>query len=252
MNGRLKCSNVFNSCYNPHTLSDDIKSKLNPPTTAPVDFLYLDYRNMEVSVLQWLSGDDQLKKIIDSGEDVYAGIWKYITKLDCTGSHRNKCKSIFLPVIYGQGAESVAKRADIPEKTAIKLVDRLYKGFPIAFDWVKQQQANLDENNFAQDYFGRRRQFNDQQYRVRNFVVQAAASTVCLHKLIKLYESIEDDSKIVFHVHDGYGMLVRRQYASKLAKKYVAVLEQEEDFYPGLKLRISCKIGGRLNKLTPI
>lgn len=250
VNGRLNCGAVFKNSYNPHTLSEDVKEKLNPPTNEAVDFVYFDYNHMEVSVLQWLSQDENLGELLTSGQDLYEGIWEKLTNIKCTPEYRKICKRIFLPVVYGQGAASLSNKLEIPTKTAVALIDRSYKAFPKALHWVKSQV--IEPNNFATDYFGRRRQFNGvDDYRVRNFVIQAPAATICLHKLIKLYEAIKDsDSKIVFHVHDGYGLIMNQK--NKNIQALREVLEAEEDYYSGIKLKVSCSVGTKLNKLKKI
>jgi DNA polymerase I-like protein with 3'-5' exonuclease and polymerase domains len=159
---------------------------------------------------------------------------------------------VFLPVVYGQGPASVSKRIKISEKTAIGLIDRFNKTFPVAFNWVKQQQGNLDANNFAEDFFGRKRQFQEQQYRVRNFSIQAAASTICLYKLVKLFEISDDNAKIIFHIHDGYGMIIKKTELQKYIGKIIGVLEAPEEYYPGLKLKVTCKVGPKLDQLNNI
>ena len=248
-NGRLRCSNIFLNSYNPHTFAEVSRDSLSPSTTEDVLFLYLDYQHMEVSVLQWLSQDPQLEKIIDSGKDLYCGIWELLTTINCNDTYRKLCKSIFLPVVYGQGAASVAKRLKIPEKTADKFIHRIYKIFPVALRWIRTQQESLIDG-CAKDYFGRLRRFTEQQYRVRNFVVQSPAATICLHKLIKLYESGE--GTLAFHIHDGYGLVVRRKDLDKTMRNCVSVLEAEEKYYPGLKLKVSCQAGDGLNNLNKI
>lgn len=253
VNGRLRCSNVFSANYNPHTLSSETRDKLNPPDDTD-HFVYFDFRHMEVSVLQWLSQDPDLGRILESGQDLYEGIWEFITKIKCNKSYRNICKSFFLPVVYGQGAASLAEKTKIPEKTAIKIVDRIYEAFPVALGWVQAQQNNLDEDNFSKDHFGRKRQFHEQQYRVRNFVVQSAASTVCLHKLVRLFEQVQknNEAQIIFHVHDGYGMLIKKNNLHRSLQQFSEVLETEEEYYPGLRLRVSCQAGPKLNQLEKV
>lgn len=251
-NGRLKCSNALKTCYNPHTMSPEMREALKPSSNEDVVFLYLDYRHMEVSVLQWLSNDNDLFKILESGRDLYAGIWEQITKMECNDVFREKCKSIFLPVVYGQGSASVSKRVGVSEKTAIKIIDRIYKSFPVAMDWIKRQQNNLDQDNFSWDHYGRRRQFSEQQYRIRNFAVQAPAATICLHKLINLFDNIGDNAKVVFHIHDGYGILAKELDSEEVARKAIKLLEAEDTLYPGLKLKVSCKVGKKLSELKTI
>lgn len=251
-NGRLRCDNAFEYSYNPHTMNEENKSKFNAPTDELVKFVYLDYKHMEVSVLQWLSQDRELGKLMESGVDVYAGIWKSLTGQDCDGLCRKRCKAFFLPVIYGQGPSSLSKVLKISENNSTKLINKLNTTFPIAFQWIKQIQENIGEDGLAQDYFGRFRHFKEYQYRVRNFVVQSAGATICLHKLVKLQQQLDPKVKILYYVHDGYMVMIPKSELNKHLKSIISILEAEEEYYPNLRLKVSVKIGDSMNQLKHI
>jgi hypothetical protein len=251
INGRMKCLKVFAHSFNPHSLDDGLKTNLRP---IGYDYLFMmfDYRQMEVAVLQWLSQDQALKKCLDEGEDVYKIIWERITKLPCDkDSLRAACKAVFLPVIYGQGYKAVAQRLKRPESVGEQLVRNIRREFPTAMAWVEQQQDTFDANNNAFDYFGRKRTFDEQQYKVRNFVVQAPASIICLHKLVRLHTALQGNAEIVFHIHDGYGIITHKKNIS-VADLAMKTLESEEALYPGLKLRVTGSMGEHLDKLSLI
>jgi len=229
-NGRLKCHKSFKYSFNPHTLSSEDKAALGPASYER-EFCLFDYKSHEVCVLQWLSGDKNLGKILDSGQDVFSSIWKYSTGVEPTAVHREKCKSIFLPMVYGQGIKSVAERLNVSVESATRLSNNIKKLFPAAFDFVK--------NSGNTDYFGRVRQFEDgKEYKSRNFVIQAPAAIICLYKLIKLYDNLPKGCDIVGHIHDGYllGVDSRERHVKRSIQK---ILECNEEFHDGLKLFIN-------------
>jgi hypothetical protein len=248
-NGRMKAIVASESNYNPHSMNLLTKSNLRPPSYDE-HFVFFDFRNMEVNTLQWLSGDDCLKTAVDSECDTYKSIWSMITGEDANDAHRGLCKDIFLPVVFGQGASSLASKFGIKEKNAARLIDRMAKTFPVAFDWVKSQSA--DGNNVATDFFGRRRIFSSRHlYKIRNFSIQSPASMICLKKLVKLRDSLNGRARICFHVHDGYCLLCDKNDVDYVCKTGKKVLEEEEDIFPGLHLRTSCHFGKRLDQLEP-
>lgn len=248
LNGRMKCSKELVRGFNPHTLGEEDKSVLKPPAFDHA-FMYLDFKHMEVSMLQWLSGDPVLGSILESGEDLYFAIWKILTTLDCNETYREKCKSLFLPVVYGQGINSVAERANIPIDTAKKLVQRIYTKFPVAIDWIKKQQINLVDN-WAKDKFGRMRRFDiGEEYKIRNFVVQSPAALFCLLKLIRLKDKLGPNAKLGFHIHDGYVLFSPVYEVWRNKELAIEALESEELMFPGLKCKVTCKIGKTLASL---
>lgn len=249
-NGRLKASVPSEVNYNPHSMGPEQKASLRP---AGYDecFVCFDYKNMEVNVLQWLSGDPRLGAILESDKDPYRAIWSTVTRTEASEVHRKICKDIFLPVVFGQGARSLASRIGKEEKIASRIIDTLVKTFPVAFDWVSSQSP--DGDNMAEDFFGRRRRFEEHEfYKVRNFSVQSPASMICLRKLVRLHESLSDVARVCFHVHDGYYVVCAADKVDDVFDLGMKALEEEDPIFPGLRLKASCHFGNRLDELKPI
>ena len=250
VNGRLKTVKVNSSSYNPHSIGNSEKISLRPRDYDEV-FVYFDYKNMEVNILQWLSEDEELASILNSEKDLYKYIWEKITKQKPTANHRAICKNIFLPVVFGQGPKSLSKKLGISEEIATKLIDNLVRSFPVAFNWVKSQQS--DSNNLAIDAFGRKRKFSEQeQYKIKNFCIQSPASMVCLRKLVRLHEALSEKATICYHVHDGYCVLCKKKDIDLVSKIGIKTLEEEDELFPGLSLKTTCNFGNNLNNLESL
>jgi len=248
-NGRLKCRGAWKRSYLPHTMDKDDKANLLPVDYDDV-FMYFDFKAFEVSVLQWVSGDTKLEYILGSG-DAYPQIWRATTSLEPDQHSKERAKTLFLSVLFGSGAKSVAEKFGTDEKTGRELINRLKQTFPTAFQWI--EQLELDEGNYSTDCFGRIRKFEiGKDYLVRNFQIQAPASTICFKKTIDLYEKTKDFAKLSFHVHDGMVILVNKGEVRKAANIGTKVLESDDDMFPGLKLQVSCKWGRRLDQLENI
>lgn len=245
LNGRLKC--LSSNGVNPHTLSDEDKQNLYLPDNNL--FVYCDYRSMEVAVLQWLSGDKALEKILLSGNDIYNTIWKELTGLDGNDAYRKLCKSIFLPVMFGQGVAALSERSGLDIGKSELLISRINKVFEVAVNWIKGQQENIVDN-IAIDFFGRLRKFESNEvYKVRNFSVQSPAALVCLHKLVQLYDNLNNSSKVLFHIHDGY-VLSCNQLNVKDTIIYIKdILQKDNNFYENLHLTCDVKLGKNLYEL---
>jgi len=248
-NGRLKCRKAFYRSYLPHNLSSEDKENL-----APVDyddvFVYFDFKSYEVAVLQWLSGDIKLGKALSSG-NAYEYIWSAVTSLQPDTQSEKRGKLLFLPMIFGLGPRTLAKDFKIDEKTARELINRFNHSFPTAFTWIESQ--GVDDDNYATDHFGRRRKIEQgNEYLVRNFSVQAPASIISLKKLVKLHEKTKDFSKLCFHLHDGFCILVNKGEIRRAANIGTEVLEAPDNLFPDLKLKVSCVWGRRLDQLKTI
>lgn len=249
VNGRSLCSKISEKHFNPHSINESDREVFRPAGFDEI-FMYVDFHHQEVSVLQWLSQDPELGKTLETGQDLYNAIWKDITTLEPTPESRKMCKGIFLPVIFGQGAKSLSERLKIPFDVANKLITKIQNKYSTAVDYVAKQ--TVGDDGYAFDHYGKKRFFGEQDYKIRNFSIQSPASTICLHKLVKLHKEIKD-ARIAMHVHDGYVLYVRPSDCRKVYNLTKDILESDdENLYPNLKLKISCEIGKNLNDLKPI
>jgi DNA polymerase I-like protein with 3'-5' exonuclease and polymerase domains len=206
---------------------------------------------MEVSFLQWLSGDPLLGQIIDSGEDLYSSIWTQLTGMKSNDAARDKSKAIFLPVVYGLGADGLAEKIGVAPNVAGKVIDRIYNKFSTAMKWIKAQQDHVSVHGVATDVLGRCRRFEDHEhYKIRNFCVQSPAALFCLAKLVQLHDDIKGRAKVGFHVHDGYVLFSPSYDVRQVGLAAKASLESELPMFPNLKLKVACKIGEDLNNLS--
>lgn len=247
INGRMKCINVYSRCFNPHSILPDKRPHLVPHSPYH-KFLCFDYKHMEVSFLQWLSGDEVLKGFLDSGDDLYKRIWTLLTTLECSEDDRKRCKGFFLPVVFGQGPKGLADKSGVSESTAVKLIDRIHLKLPTAMYWIQKQQERA--NKLAMDYLGRCREIVEgESYKVRNFVIQSPASMFCLEKLVALHRVLEEtEARIAMHIHDGF-VVASPSVDREMAGTIQQCLESPSELFPGLSLKVACSEGESLGEL---
>lgn len=248
VNGRMNCAKKFSRCYLPHTMSAEVRSAMKPRGYG-LRFVTADFKHCEVKVLQWLSGDPVLKKIIDSGEDVYKQIYEIVTGDACdSDSKRSKSKKMILSLIFGSSIKGLAENLSVSEAVAKELRNRLVSRFS-AFAWLNQQQDKVQAGAVAYDYFNRPRVFED-PYKVRNFLVQAVAATVCQEKLIDVHDALNSEKAyLVYSVHDGYGFITQIAAAQETYEIIKRTLEAESKLCPGLKLEVEIKFGAKLDNM---
>jgi len=255
-NGRLNASNRFKNGYLPHTMGQAVKEVLQPQEGHR--FLSADFKSCEIFVLHWLSKDKELARIIESGLDLHSEIYRVITRDEqINPTKRDKSKIMFLPVMYGCGSEGLARQLALDVNVSKELILRINSTFSGAHDWMMEKQDIAKRNQKIEDYFGRRREFPEQEaYRARNFLVQAVAATFCQEKLIDLHKTYErefgDDAKIVFSVHDGYGATFIQKAFKDVNRITKQVLETESKICPGLKIPVDIKFGIKLSNMKRI
>jgi hypothetical protein len=244
--GRLACNNVFERGFNPHTMGDEVKRKLKPVGYDKL-FMYLDFKQMEVWMLSHLSKDQQLQELLDSGKDFYKVVYGLITgNENASESARKHCKLIFIQIIYGMTAATLAKQFNIAYSMAHSIHENLRNSFPTAFGWL-DSRIEMIQDDIGKDHFGRPRNFKDKPYRIRNFSVQAPSAIFCLERLVALHKDLKNiDARICFNVHDGYGLVCTKENGQETYDVAKKSLESESLLLPGLKVPVESQIGFNL------
>jgi hypothetical protein len=146
-NGRMNCMKKFVNSYLPHNMGPDLRKALKP-LGYNMRFLSADYRHCEVTVLQWLTGDEKLKEILDSGKDLHQRIYEVVTGDECnTEAKRNISKLMFLPVAYGCGPSTLARQLNVSESVGKELHGRIYTNFPTAMNRMLEIQKRITSDD---------------------------------------------------------------------------------------------------------
>ncbi len=246
-NGRMSCTASFQLGINVHTMGDELRAKLRPRGLDEV-FLYFDYSNMEVSVLQWLAQDEDLGEVLNGDGNPYEMIFKQVV-----GDHKNAKnlgKKIFLPTIYGLSASGLAKKLGCQDSFATAIINRLNSQFAKSFRYVEQFQEDAAKSGVVRDRLGRRRYITESPHLARNFSISSPATAICLERLVALHNL--NISPILMSIHDGF---VVSATTKNLQDVFVAVrdcLQAESTLAPGLKLKAHCSAGRSLADMTSI
>lgn len=245
VNGRLQSSKAFPLAIFSHGLTPSDKEKLKLRSEEEV-FIYFDFKSMEVAVLQYLSQDQTLAKMLVG--DCYKNIWTALFNSNCeTPEQRKLIKECFLPIVFGLGITGIMEKTGCSQEAATALTKGLRSRFKKAFEYVD----NYQEGHLVEDHFGRKRYFDDpKSYLIRNFVIQAPAAIICMEKLIDLYQVVGD--KLLLSIHDGYVIRCNPKFDKPLIVQCKKVLESPSQLAPELKLSVDCGIGIRLNKMKPL
>jgi DNA polymerase I-like protein with 3'-5' exonuclease and polymerase domains len=251
-NGRLNTKIFGSKSYNPNTLDDEKKNILINPYEDEA-FVVFDYRSMEASVLAGLSKDGKLSTVINSCADPYEQIAKYVLNIDNFNS-RVLGKEIFLPVIYGISASTLAEKNHISVEQAKVYISSLRLNFSASFEYMDKAYQQAAQTGLVDDCFGRIRIFKpDESFKAKNFVVQSPAATI--NQLI-LNRLIENQNKIGFRVfyinHDAYCLSVKKSQVKKKFYEIKDLLEQKIDQAPDVILFAEGKVGNKLNQLIKI
>lgn len=249
-NGRMNCSKQYAYSYLPHAMGTEVKQALKPKGYN-LRFLAADFRHCEVTVLQWLTGDEKLKEILKSGQDLHERIYEVVTGDPCDSPNkRSISKVMFLPVMYGLGPKGLAKSLHLPEQVGAELHTRIRTHFSTSYNRMIEIQKQA-ETGPVEDYFGRIRKFPENEvYKARNFWVQGVAATICQEKLIDLYRVLDgENAYLVYSVHDGYCICFKTPLAKQTYETVKQTLEAESKLCIGLEMKVEIKFGSKLDQM---
>jgi len=251
-NGRLNTKTYGTKSYNPNTIDEEKRISLINPYEDEA-FVYFDYRSMEASVLAGLAKDSNLSTVVNSNNDPYEQIAKYVLGIDETNS-RSMGKDIFLPVIYGISSQTLADKMGISLEITRGYIKSLRSNFSASFGYMDEAYRKAESDGKVADYFGRVRFFNSNDaFKAKNFVIQSPSATI---NQIILNRLIENSSKIGYRVfymnHDAYCLSVKRHEIKDKFYKIKELLEQKIEQAPDVLLFAEGKVGRKLNEMTKI
>ncbi len=244
-NSRLSNYNCLSSCFLPMNFKKEEKENLIPLSQEDI-FVYFDYKNMEVSILENLTKDYSLTKILKNYGDFYEGVYKEIINPDgFSKENRKKMKNIFLPYIYGASEKLISEKNNIKIDIVKEIARRIKKNFKKTFEWLENYSCSYDM--YYQNNFGKIRKI-DKKYKSINFIVQSTSSVFCLDKLIDIY-NVLDGKHISFYVHDGYGFVINKKDLKEKVEIIKKILIEENKNFKDIHLNVSCTYGRNLNNM---
>jgi DNA polymerase I-like protein with 3'-5' exonuclease and polymerase domains len=103
--------------------------------------LEIDFSQLEIFVLAYLSGDPWLRQDLLSGADLHGISAAALFGGGWTKQQRKIAKQLSFQLQYGAGAKSMATTNGVPYSTAKKFIDNYYDRYPM----IKEYQDNLIE-----------------------------------------------------------------------------------------------------------
>lgn len=178
-----------------------------------------DYSQIELRVLAHISNDQNMLKAFQSGADFHRLTAAQILgkNLDeVTQEERNKAKAINFGIIYGMGAQRLAKQQKIPLSDAKKFIERYFTNFSAVKKYLDDQRAQAHSEGHVKTYFGRVRPIpailskNPLEAKLAenmaiNSPIQGTASDIMKLGMLAVQKGIRQKNlktKIIIQVHD--------------------------------------------------
>jgi DNA polymerase-1 len=214
------------SSTNPNLQNIPIRSEVGRPIRScfvaePGNLLLsADYNQVELRVLAHVAGEDVLREIFASGEDVHAataaGIVGAADPNAITPSERSKAKMVNYGIAYGLSAFGLADRLQIEREEAAEYIDRYFERFPAVRTFIDDTIAKATTEGHVRTLLGRRRNIPELRSSNRqrrglgerlavNTVIQGTAADIIKLAMVRSTRALADaglSTRLVLQIHD--------------------------------------------------
>jgi DNA polymerase-1 len=128
---------------------------------APVGhrLIAADYSQIELRIMAHLSGDKNLLKAFQQGQDVHSATAAEVFSVNLaqvTIDQRRSAKAINFGLIYGMSAFGLARQLNISRKQAAEYIELYFERYPGVQNYMNEVRHAAAENGFVETHFGRR------------------------------------------------------------------------------------------------
>ena len=178
-----------------------------------------DYNQVELRVLAHVAGDEALREIFASGEDVHSATAAGIIGADpeaISRDERSKAKMVNYGIAYGLSAFGLADRLSISREEAAAYIERYFDRFEGVKRFIDETVERATEEGRVTTLMGRRRlipELRSRNWQTRtlgerlavNTVIQGTAADIIKLAMIGGRRALDAgglESKLVLQIHD--------------------------------------------------
>ena len=228
------------------------------PRNEEYVLLAADYSQIELRIIAALSGEENMIKAFQNGEDIHKSTASKVFNIpleEVTKEQRSHAKTVNFGIIYGVSAFGLSNQTDLTRSESKDLIDAYYQTYPKLRAYINQQMEFARQNGFVQTILGRRRYLNDinsmnqvvrgaAERNAVNAPIQGSAADIIKIAMINIHKKLETEnwqSKMLLQVHDE---LVFDVHLSELERIQPMIKsEMENAFVLDVPLEVEIGIG---------
>jgi DNA polymerase I len=237
------------SCHSPNiqqlpgigSFGEDIRSMFI--AREGFTFLSLDYSQIELRIAAILSGDETLCSIFKEHRDIHSEVAHLVFSIPKDAplekELRRKAKVINFGILYGMGANSLAKELTVSPKEAKKYLEDYFLQFPKLLSFLESTKNFAREHRFTKTLFGRKRFFPEFESSLSfirasgdrmaiNAPIQGTAADCIKLAMIESDNFLKQEfpkSRLLLQIHDELVFEVLEKDISVVTKKLTHILE---------------------------
>jgi DNA polymerase-1 len=213
------------SSTDPNLQNIPIRSEIGRPVRACFvtetgwKLLSCDYNQVELRVLAHVAGEDVLREIFASGEDVHAETAAEVLSIerDEVGpAERSKAKMVNYGIAYGLSDFGLADRLQITREEAGAYIARYFERFPAVKRFIDETIEKAEQEGRVTTLLGRRRlvpelRSSQRQRRLLgerlavNTVIQGTAADIIKLAMVRCHRALAQagmETRLVLQIHD--------------------------------------------------
>jgi len=178
-----------------------------------------DYSQIELRLIAEISGEDNMIKAFQDGEDIHASTAAKLFNIpleEVSKTQRGQAKTVNFGILYGQGAFALAEQTGLSRSEAKQMIEAYYETYPKLKAYMAEQVQRAREIGYVETILGRKRHLKDinsgnfvvRAHAERNAVnapIQGSAADVVKMAMIKIQKELEKEklkTKMLLQVHD--------------------------------------------------
>jgi DNA polymerase-1 len=178
-----------------------------------------DYSQIELRLIAEISGEENMIKAFQDGEDIHASTAAKLFKIpleEVSKTQRSQAKTVNFGIIYGQGAFALAEQTGLSRTEAKQMIEAYFETYPKLKEYMAEQVSKARQIGYVETILGRKRHLKDinsnnfvvRGHAERNAVnapVQGSAADVVKLAMIKIDKELKEQqlqTKMLLQVHD--------------------------------------------------
>lgn len=181
--------------------------------------LAADYSQIELRIIAALSGEENMIKAFQNGEDIHRSTAAKVFNValeEVTKEQRSHAKTVNFGIIYGVSAFGLSNQTNLSRSESAALIDAYYKTYPRLKAYIQEQIDFARENGYVETVLGRRRYLKDinsantvvrggAERNAVNAPIQGSAADIIKIAMINIHKRLKNEkwqSKMLLQVHD--------------------------------------------------
>ena len=205
--------------------------------------LSADYSQIELRIIAALSGEENMIKAFQHGEDIHKSTAAKVFNVpleEVTKEQRSHAKTVNFGIIYGVSAFGLSNQTSLSRAESAALIEAYYNTYPKLKSYIQEQIENAREKGFVQTILGRRRYLKDinsanavvrgaAERNAVNAPIQGSAADIIKIAMINIHKKLISEnwkSRMLLQVHDELVFDVHNSELEKIQPMIKHEMEQ--------------------------